>query len=120
MTTTDINTSPNRSPRLLKAMERVAVVAALDGKSQAREEAAQLKAVRMGLDTYLARAPLGDRRTLLETIAQLVGERSANRIRAYAARMTEAPPPAPVAETAALPVEAAPATKQGKEGDKTA
>lgn len=120
MTTTDINTNPNRSPRLLKAMERVAAVATYDGKREAREEAAQLKAVRMGFDAYLARAPLAHRRALLDTIAQMVGERSANRIRSYAARMTEAPPPAPVAETAALPVEAAPAPKQGKEGDKAA
>lgn len=118
--TTHTAPTTTRSPRLLAAMERVANLAAHHGKSEAREEAAQLKAVKTGFDAYLARAPLAERRALLETIARMVGERSANRIRAYSARMTEAPAPAPVAEATAQPVEAAPAPKQGKEGDKVA
>jgi hypothetical protein len=104
--TTHTAPTTTRSPRLLAAMERVANLAAHHGKSEAREEAAQLKAVKVGFDAYLARAPLADRHALLDTLAKMVGERSADRIRAYAARMTEWTQPAKPAASAPVEVSA--------------
>lgn len=118
MQTTKSNT--NLSSRMAKAMGRVAAVAAIETKAELREAAAQMKAVKAGFEVYLTRAPLAERRALLETIAQMVGERPAARIRDFAETMQEWTPPAPAAET---PVETgkvdAPA-KPAKGDDKAA
>ena len=117
--TTPSTTTNDLSPRLSKALGRVVSIAARDAEAELRERAAQLKAVKDGFGVYLTRAPLAERRALLEAIAQMVGARPAARIRAYAEAMQEWTPPAPAG---AVPVEAVTveATAKPTKGDEKA